>query len=303
MSTHFRLARSIPNRFASAHVGLYGVDMFAAADPIPLTSGGEFFESIPTTASFTTETDEPNPLGGSYGKSAWWKFIAPANGYITADTSVAGAGNSPDTVLAFYRGTAINALTKLASDDDSGNGWQSYLSAFVAAGQTYYIQAAGLGGSTATPMNMRFQYAPDPPNDNFANAIAVTISSGNTFTDGPWNNRSTSIETGEPTAVSGTAGVLRNTIWYSYTPASSGVAVFDLVNTWSMDRNNVADSGINLYVGNSVSTLSRLASDDSGSSGRGKISYNVVAGTKYYIQVGCYGLSMAYVLTVTGPDT
>ena len=66
----------------------------------------------------TRETGEPNHLsltGGNAGRhSVWFQWQAPSSGSVTFTT----AGSAYDTVLGVYTGTAVNALTTIAQNDD-----------------------------------------------------------------------------------------------------------------------------------------------------------------------------------------
>lgn len=81
--------------------------------------------------------------------SVWWRWTAPSAGTLTID--LAGSEfntNQMDTVLAVYRGTAVNALTYVASNDDENfdaDLFTSRVTFSVTAGQTYHIAVDGFG--------------------------------------------------------------------------------------------------------------------------------------------------------------
>ncbi len=85
----------------------------------------------------TTEPGEPLPCGNK-GATSWWRFTPTVDMQVTADT----VGSAYDTVLAVYTGSAVNALTNLACNDDF-SGTQSQVSFLGRAGVTYQIQAGG----------------------------------------------------------------------------------------------------------------------------------------------------------------
>ena len=68
-------------------------------------------------------------------QSAWSKWRAPPNGNVVVDTE----GSDYDTILAVYRGRRLQALTHIASDDDSGTGLTSQVSFTAHADVTYRI--------------------------------------------------------------------------------------------------------------------------------------------------------------------
>lgn len=113
-------------------------DNFANAIPIPhgATVAG-------TNVAATGEAGERNHAGVSAHpisglESVWWKFTALASGPVTVDT----CGSSYDTTLGVYTGQAVNALSTVASNDDSC-GLRSAVTFFANEGQTYYIAVDG----------------------------------------------------------------------------------------------------------------------------------------------------------------
>ncbi len=97
----------------------------------------------------TTETGEPNfQFGGGgpfiqWGATLWWKWTAPFNGSVTIDTF----GSGINTVLSVYTGTAVNALTVIARNDDApGRVAVSLVTFNAVAGTEYQIQFGGSGG-------------------------------------------------------------------------------------------------------------------------------------------------------------
>ncbi|HMJ66387.1 MAG TPA: Ig-like domain-containing protein, partial [Candidatus Binatia bacterium] len=96
--------------------------------------------SVSTNGSNTgagKETGEPNHAGNQGGRSVWYNWTAPANTPIRVDT----LGSGFNTLLAVYTGSAVNALTTIASNNDApGGGTTSSLLEFAAVqGTTYRI--------------------------------------------------------------------------------------------------------------------------------------------------------------------
>ena len=86
----------------------------------------------------TKEVSEPAHAGNNGGRSLWYRWIAPTNGVTTVRT----LGSSYDTLLGVYTGTAVNALTTVASNDDFA-GLTSQVSFPAVSGQTYSIAVDG----------------------------------------------------------------------------------------------------------------------------------------------------------------
>ena len=99
-----------------------------------------------TNVNATKETGEPNHAGNAGGKSVWWKFTPASSGQVKVST----ANSSFNTLLAVYTGSAVNALTLVASNNDTGGAPTSYVSFSVVAGTPYSIAVDGFNGATGT---------------------------------------------------------------------------------------------------------------------------------------------------------
>src|SRR5262245_48701928 len=70
----------------------------------------------------TREDGEPWPVGVNIGgRSVWFRWTAPVGG----PTRVSTLGSSFNTILGVYTGTAVNALTFVAANDNFGGTAQS----------------------------------------------------------------------------------------------------------------------------------------------------------------------------------
>ena len=93
----------------------------------------------------TREIGEPYDIGGTIGgKSVWWSWTAPHSGPVTIST----IGSNFDTILGVYTGTVVSALTKIASDDESGGNSTSLVTFSATTGVTYQISVDGYGGNS-----------------------------------------------------------------------------------------------------------------------------------------------------------
>ena len=93
----------------------------------------------------TKQGGEPNHAGDPGGKSVWWKWVAPQTGPVAIDTH----GSGFDTLLAVYTGTAVNALTLVASNADDGSAGHASAVVFTAqAGTEYQIAVDGRAGAS-----------------------------------------------------------------------------------------------------------------------------------------------------------
>lgn len=155
---------------------LYGVpgnpaapanDLFANATAVTIPASN----STTVTASSVSagkEAGEPNHASEAGGASIWWKWTATFNGSLEVKT----AGTPFDTLLAAYTGTAVNALTLVASNDDvepaSQNSAQtrnrtSIITLQVTQGTTYYFAVDGWDGEWGSNVSLTFTYSPVIP--------------------------------------------------------------------------------------------------------------------------------------------
>ena len=92
----------------------------------------------------TKESGEPNHANNLGGVSVWWKWIAPTNGQFTLDTHASVF----DTLLGVYTGSAVNALSTTAANDNDGTiGNVSSVVFQARAGVEYEIAVDGFNGA------------------------------------------------------------------------------------------------------------------------------------------------------------
>ena len=95
----------------------------------------------------TREAGEPVHANAGGGKSVWWIYDVPQTGYLTVSTldSVTAGNFEMDTVLAIYTGSAVSALSEVASNDDDSDSDSlgSKVIFPVQSGTRYYIAVDG----------------------------------------------------------------------------------------------------------------------------------------------------------------
>lgn len=115
-------------------------DAFDSAQPLD----GDAPLITTTNSSATFEPGEPTHVSGANRKSLWYSWEAPKSGRH----QVSLYSQSVDTALAVYTGTAVNNLTLIGANDDSGPGGNN-LNALVdfdaVEGTVYYIAVDSLG--------------------------------------------------------------------------------------------------------------------------------------------------------------
>ena len=114
-------------------------DLFSNATVL---TGNSVSISNASNVAASKESGEPNPAGDAGGKSVWWRWTAPASGPVQVDTM----GSSFDTILGIYTGSAVNSLTEIASDDQSGGFNTSRTNFNATADVTYLIAVDGWHG-------------------------------------------------------------------------------------------------------------------------------------------------------------
>jgi hypothetical protein len=169
-----------------------------------------------TNVAATMQVGELIPANydaSSYASTVWWNWTAPSSGVFSANT----IGSDFDTVLAVWTGSAVNALTAVADDDESGGNSTSALSFTATAGTVYRIAVAGWGpGITGQVHLLLSAPAPAPPNDNFADAILISGALPKTIAITEFN--AATKEAGEPSFRDWDSV---STLWWKWVPSSA----------------------------------------------------------------------------------
>jgi hypothetical protein len=92
-----------------------------------------------TNVGATMEPSEPMHAGSLAGASVWFRWTAPADGFISADT----IGSNFDTLLAIYTGVVVDDLTEIDSNDNAVGAQSALHDVPVSAGTSYSIVVAG----------------------------------------------------------------------------------------------------------------------------------------------------------------
>jgi hypothetical protein len=259
-----------------------------AGDPPALVSG--------TTRLNGKEAGEPDHAGDPGGHSVWFSWTPGESGPVAIGTC--SPFSNLDSVLAVYTGAALNALTPVASNDDgSANvpmecSWlDSEVVVDVTAGTTYRIAIDGANGGVGR-FNLRIRGRPE--NDDFTDAQVLNP----VFPTGvQGTNRFATDEAGEPEhGLAAGAG----SVWYSWTPSSSGSVAI------STCTHEGLDARLAVYSGASLGALSLIAAGDDMArrcdAQDAEVRFPVTAGTTYRIAVdGKEGSEGSFYLNVEGP--
>jgi subtilisin family serine protease len=215
----------------------------------------------------TGEAQEPAQSGPI--NSVWWSWTAPSTGTVNFDT----LNSNFDTWLSVFTGSALNNLSLIGFNDDvtPGSNLTSRVSLNVSAGTTYQIAVDGYQSYTGN-INLNIT-APPPPNDNFANAIALTGATANST----GSNHGATPEVGEPAQ-----SEQINSAWWSWTAPSNGFFKIDTIGS-------NFDTWLSVFTGPAVNNLSLIGFDDDGAPNRTSLyNLNATAGTTYRIAVDGY---------------
>ena len=110
-----------------------------------------------------------------------------------------------------------------------------------------------------------------PPNDLFSNALAISGASGSTA----GSNVGATVEPGE----SGWGS--KNSVWWQWRPASSGVVTIDTVGS-------TFKTILGVYTGTMVSALRELEQDSASDERQSRVTLQVAAGITYKLRVASY---------------
>ena len=249
--------------------------------------------ALGTNAFASKEGGEPNHAGvASATSSAWWGYTPLATGTMVITT----VGSNFNTVLAVYTGNAVNALTPVASNNDSGGTNLSQVQFTAVAGTQYKIAVAGVGGAGGDVVLNVTPGAP-PANDNFVNRVPIPVPAAAGTSTIVGNNLNATKEAGEPDHTS--YNLYDRTVWWRYTPTATGPVIID---TAGSDF----DTQMAVYTGSAVGALTKIASNDTGSgiSPASRVQITATAGVQYQIAItGWSGTSGNVRVNVTNGTT
>lgn len=224
-----------------------------------------------SSAFGTAETGEPLHVSVNAIRSVWWRWTAPAAGSVVVKTAAVNF----DTLLAIYTGTAVNALTTVAANDDAPEGGPQSLATFTAsAGVTYFIAVDGYDGQGGTGTLDLALTPVVPANDAFAARINLGSSANATAVG---TNLGAAAETNEPAHAGAPAA---RSVWWQWTaPATGDVEI----NT----EGSSFDTRLAVFTGTSLAALSLVAENDNAEVNvtSSKVRFAATAGAVYGVVV------------------
>lgn len=113
--------------------------------------------NVPVNATNVGATDSgvAHDCAGYEGGDVWFKFVAPASGNVTVETSDDGSGNF-DSGMAVYDGCGASASQLGCIDDGAGltGSFSKLVLSNLIGGQTYYVGVWWFRNSFARPFNI-----------------------------------------------------------------------------------------------------------------------------------------------------
>lgn len=162
------------------------------------------------------ELDEPNHGNNAGGSSVWWLWRAPFSGTVRVETQNA----SFDTTLGVYRGSVVNQLTLVGTNDDVSypSNTHSRVEFEASAGMHYYFAVDGFGGAAGTG-ELSITQLDAPENDNLANARSIGGESAYWYL----SNQNATLEAGESQHGGAAGGA---SVWYAWRAPQDGPVTF-----------------------------------------------------------------------------
>ncbi|HEY9087016.1 MAG TPA: C1 family peptidase [Anaerolineaceae bacterium] len=189
---------------------------------ISYTGGSVTYNQTLDVRGATSESTDPTfafakPLKGS--NTVWYRFDAAYNGSLKVKT----IGSNYDTILGVWTRTSTGGFKLVKANDSYGGTKQSYVSATVKTGTTYYIEVASRP-TTGGTLVFNLTYTPSlPANNRISSSAIVKYAGANKVTEysGQLDVNRATTTTDEPLIPDGRGRGYR-TVWYKFKPTQSG---------------------------------------------------------------------------------
>lgn len=225
------------------------------------------------SAGATSESGEPNHCGNRAMKSLWWTWTASQSGPVRIST----AGSMFDTILAVYRGTSVDRLAEIASNDDANGSSRSALEFVAVSGTTYRIAVDGYDGETGA-MALQVTQPEAPRNDRFSDAEILNTKAYN-FASASGSSHIATAESGERSHAGSNAS---HSLWWTWTAPHSGYVTLHTAGS-------SFDTVLAVYTGATLNSLAEVASNNDFGSGKSSyLTFQAVEGTTYRIALDGY---------------
>lgn len=237
------------------------------ADRLDLGASEPGSTTVADTRGSTAEVGEPEDIQYETAKGVWYEFDAPSSGWYSFETA---ANLLVIPHLSVYRGTGFSDFEATYDAGVSRPTW-------LRAGDTYYIRLTAVPNSSTDheDLSWSLEVPVVAANDDFANRQAISLDTGEAFTD---LNGATP-EHLEPVAYY-TTTTHQPTVWYEWT------APYDMDVKFTLDPPYGRYGEVGVYQGTTLATLVPIAR----MSGLDllEIGFHALAGQEYQVQVGYY---------------
>jgi uncharacterized repeat protein (TIGR01451 family) len=223
---------------------IFGASPAFALDNFPGTTlTGTAGTITGSTTTATGETGEPASIGGGSVKSIWYSWTAPASGLFTIATcNLTGETTTNfDSTLRTMTGTAVNALTQIAVNDDTagcettsnpGLGYAASNAVTVTAGTTYRFQVEGYG-NTSGNYTLRWGLA----------ALAINVTD-NSATEGGDTASFTVVPTSPPAGGSNIVVAISTSPQCTFAPTSLTFSDFNFTTPQTVTVTAIDDTAV-----------------------------------------------------------
>jgi hypothetical protein len=320
-SLHVQSGETYHVQLVAADVAAVTAGNLALMFTTDLTGNDDFTDALPLDRSRGTadlsmvgagnESGEPLP-GDSTDQTVWFDYTAPGDGLARFSTCTVNASYALDgTHLAVYSGTSLGTLTEI---DASGGGcgpnmYNATLTIPVTDGETYHVQVSAARNSYGLFGSFDYDFNAAPPaNDQLDDASAITGALPQAVV----------ADNGLATTESDETDMLEwatQSLWYSWTPGSSGPVAIDTCSTVPDSPSDQPDSKLNVYTSSvapdpqTYPSLVPVDANDDGCSGANphlsRVLMTATAGTTYFIRVAnaSDAFGAPYLLTVRQVST
>jgi hypothetical protein len=229
-----------------------------------------------------SEDGEPNHAGMPPARSVWYRLTPSSNDPVRIDVCDS-FGPGFELRIAVYTGDTINDLVPVA---DNGDTRACRLDFVPDSGTEYKIAIDAFAFALPTPFTLKIHNPHPPPNDAFANALAIPATLP-AVVDGTTVDATSQI--GEPEHYADLEPFY--SVWFKWTAPSNGAVSFD-----TCDSDIPFDSVLAVYRGSAIGYLVQESSDDDGAACTGpgdnnagsSITTAVTQGIQYHIAVDGY---------------
>jgi PKD repeat protein len=246
------------------------------------------------------QSGEPAHAGNPGGASVWYSWTPTESGSAVVSACLF-AGREEGALLGVYTGSDVAHLTEVGSDAPAGStsgcfSGKSEVSFAFQASTTYWIAVDGEDGAESS-FSLGFEVLPN--NDDFADARV--LGSGIQQSVSGTNRRATK-QPGEPAHAGNPGGA---SVWYSWTPLSSGTAV---VSACLSAAGPSSGALLGVYTGSDLAHLTEVGSDAGSGTTSGcsnhysEVRFDYTGGTTYHFAVdGKNGAEGFFSLSIESP--